>query len=110
MAKLIDPGYADVQSNSVFDPGALASNALVSLSSGDYRNAASGSTVMKVAFNNPSNVPQIVNYYFALYAGINFASVYEHRLLTELTIAAELREATASYTEENLVHLINGLN
>ena len=110
MAKLIDLGYADDQSNSVFDPGALANNALVSLSSSDYRNAATGSNVMKVAFNNPSDMPQIVSHYFALYAGINFASVYEHCLLTELTITAELEEATASYTEENLVHLINGLN
>lgn len=110
MAKLIDLGYADMQPNAVFDPGALGTDALVSLASSDYRNPAAGNAVLKVAFNNPSDEPQLVEHYFALFAGINYASTYAHRLLTEMSIAVELEDMTASYAEGDLLEFINQMH
>ena len=110
MTKLIDLGYADMQPNAVFDPGALGTDALISLASNDYRNPAAGNAVLKVAFNNPSDEPQLVEHYFALFAGINYASTYSHRLLTELNITIQLEDMTASYAEGDLLELINHMN
>ncbi len=110
MAKLIDLGYVDTSNRQMFDRGSLPNNALISLMEKGHNAVASGNAVVRVAFNNDADEPQVVNHYFALFAGVDKAATYEHRLITELTVSTDLQDVTESLTIDNLAEFINDLN